>query len=408
MSGRRGIIPTTRSVTELYERYPFPHSRVLPERLPAIFCLDELFLGLGSRAELAGARVLDIGCGTGEATLSCARAFPEMHFVGVDLSTRALEAAIELARAHGIENTTFTEGDAMSPATLPAGPFDAAVARGSIHHFADPVEGLRNVVRALRPGGMLAMALYNPHGRRDWERLRRAMSLLNAGPDEEGVAMTRSLIELFSDGPRSFLAYPFFGMDSFVTDSFLHPNLHEFELDTVAPLLDGAGLIMRRVLLNDWETPHQATEDPRQSYVLPEHFPAQVQERLGALPQAQRDRFMELLLRPSLFQVYAQRPPVTEARPVEDPSSHRPLRASFVRLKTISERDAPARYEVVLPRERTEVEDRDYHFLEAATGKLNCIELATDIYGEKQAKSALNRVSDWARNGWLYLLPPIN
>jgi SAM-dependent methyltransferase len=99
--------------------------------------------------------VLDVGCGTGEATRAAARRAAAGHALGLDLSGPQLAQARRLAVEQGVANVAFEQGDAQVH-PLPAGAFDVAVSRFGIMFFADPVAAFANMGRALRPGGRLA------------------------------------------------------------------------------------------------------------------------------------------------------------------------------------------------------------------------------------------------------------
>jgi len=103
----------------------------------------------------AGCDVLDVGCGRGHAVNLMARAFPASRFVGYDLSTEAIAAAREEASDLGLANVRFEARDATR---LPdENAFDLVTAFDSIHDQGFPAEVLRNIARALRPGGAFLM-----------------------------------------------------------------------------------------------------------------------------------------------------------------------------------------------------------------------------------------------------------
>jgi SAM-dependent methyltransferase len=105
-----------------------------------------------------GQSVLDVGSGTGEPALSAARAVgPTGRVVGVDLSPAMVAAA--RAAARGQSNVEFVADD-VERVALPPGSFDAALARWSLMFAADRVELLRAVAALLRPGGVLAAAVW--------------------------------------------------------------------------------------------------------------------------------------------------------------------------------------------------------------------------------------------------------
>ncbi|HET8758128.1 MAG TPA: methyltransferase domain-containing protein [Solirubrobacteraceae bacterium] len=98
------------------------------------------------------ARVADVGCGQGFATVAIARAFLDAHVDGLDVD----RASIADARAHAAEagldsRVRFLEADA---ATLPAhGAYDLVLILEALHDMADPVAALRAARAALTTGG---------------------------------------------------------------------------------------------------------------------------------------------------------------------------------------------------------------------------------------------------------------
>jgi SAM-dependent methyltransferase len=101
-----------------------------------------------------GARVLEVGCGTGAVTRVLATWPGVREAVGVDPSPVFLARARELAR--GLTTIAFEEADGRS---LPFGgsTFDAVVLHTTLCHVPDPALPLHEAVRVLRPGGCLAV-----------------------------------------------------------------------------------------------------------------------------------------------------------------------------------------------------------------------------------------------------------
>jgi SAM-dependent methyltransferase len=110
--------------------------------------------GLPARLE-AGARVADVGCGTGHAINLMARAYPASTFVGFDISQDAIARAEVEAREMGLRNATFEVRDVARLAVDAA--FDVVWAFDSIHDQAHPAAVLRGVRTALAPDGLFAM-----------------------------------------------------------------------------------------------------------------------------------------------------------------------------------------------------------------------------------------------------------
>ncbi len=109
-----------------------------------------------------GAKVLNVGCGTGASALPAAEVVgPNGSVIGVDLSARLLDRARAKAKAHGLSNVEFRLSD-MTSLGYPDDHFDAVVSVFSIF-FVPDMEGLvRELWRMVRPGGKLAITTWGP------------------------------------------------------------------------------------------------------------------------------------------------------------------------------------------------------------------------------------------------------
>jgi 2-polyprenyl-3-methyl-5-hydroxy-6-metoxy-1,4-benzoquinol methylase len=97
----------------------------------------------------SGARVLDLGCGSGTAVASIAAAFPNAQVDGVDLSRHAIERASELVAA--LPNASVRLGRAEE--VVESGAYDLVLTFDSLHDMTRPHEAIATVRRALRPDG---------------------------------------------------------------------------------------------------------------------------------------------------------------------------------------------------------------------------------------------------------------
>src|SRR5262249_35765927 len=108
---------------------------------------------------VAGGSALDVACGSGKLTAELARiAGPHGQVVGLDFSPEMLSVA---RRNHpGIE---FLEGDALN---LPfeAGSFDAATIAFGLRNLADPIRGLREMLRVVRKKAVVLEFVKPPSG----------------------------------------------------------------------------------------------------------------------------------------------------------------------------------------------------------------------------------------------------
>jgi SAM-dependent methyltransferase len=128
-------------------------------------------------------RVLDIGCGTGQATRDAARAASNGSAFGVDLSRMMVEVARRLVGSQYLDNATFEQADAQIYPFAP-GSFDVAISRTGTMFFGDPEAAFANVARAVRAGGRLVMLVWQGPGHNQW--IRELTAALSAGRDLSG------------------------------------------------------------------------------------------------------------------------------------------------------------------------------------------------------------------------------
>ena len=99
----------------------------------------------------AGARVADVGCGTGQALIALARAFPVITGTGYDTHPPVIEQARQAAAHAGVaDRISYQVLDAA--AGLPES-FDVITTFDMVHDAIDPLGLLRSIHDALRSGG---------------------------------------------------------------------------------------------------------------------------------------------------------------------------------------------------------------------------------------------------------------
>ena len=114
-----------------------------------------------------GDRVLDVGCGFGDTTIKLAELVgPSGEVVGIDCCDVFLSYARKDAADRGIKNVSFVRGDAEI--ALPTNQFDFVFARFGTMFFANPVAGLRNMRKALRPGGRMSQIVWRNRADNPW------------------------------------------------------------------------------------------------------------------------------------------------------------------------------------------------------------------------------------------------
>jgi SAM-dependent methyltransferase len=150
-------------VKSFYEEHPFPnyddhdslssliaksrkgvYARLLAEQIPY------------------NARILEIGCGTGQ--LANFLAIGCRTVIGTDLCMNSLRLAENFRRQQGLSRVRFLQMNLFRPA-LKKEQFDVVLCNGVLHHTSDPYGGFRSIARLVKPGGYIIIGLYNTYGR---------------------------------------------------------------------------------------------------------------------------------------------------------------------------------------------------------------------------------------------------
>ena len=107
-----------------------------------------------------GDAVVDVATGPGTVARQAAlRVGPSGRVTGVDLSAAMLAVAREFAPEAGAAAIEYVESTA-TVLPLPDAAFDAAYCQQGLQHMGDPVVALREMLRVLKPGGVLGVALW--------------------------------------------------------------------------------------------------------------------------------------------------------------------------------------------------------------------------------------------------------
>jgi 2-polyprenyl-3-methyl-5-hydroxy-6-metoxy-1,4-benzoquinol methylase len=142
-----------------YSEFPRFHEVMAEDSAQSVVsALFEHILPLAPDALAAldrGIEVLDIGCGSGYALCEMAGRFPNSKFVGYDLVETAVAAGRARAAERGLTNVTLEVRDVYKLGD--DGRFDMVTAFDAVHDQAQPLAVLKNIHRALKPGGVFLM-----------------------------------------------------------------------------------------------------------------------------------------------------------------------------------------------------------------------------------------------------------
>jgi ubiquinone/menaquinone biosynthesis C-methylase UbiE len=102
-------------------------------------------------------RFLEVGAGPAILTAIVAQAMPQVNITVIEVSPDMITVAREEVESQGVEDRIdFVEGDAADAALLDRlGKFDLVYSTYSLHHWDEPEMVIKNLLRAVAPGGVL-------------------------------------------------------------------------------------------------------------------------------------------------------------------------------------------------------------------------------------------------------------
>jgi ubiquinone/menaquinone biosynthesis C-methylase UbiE len=135
-------------------------------------------------------QILDLGCGTGEATLVLRRAYPRARIAGIDRDQHALALARRAFEELEAPDMEYVLGDAETE--LPKGPFDLVFASMFLSHVRRPARVLSKAYAAMADGGCFWSRTLAPPSRD--ENMIYSQRLLHAYLDAIEAAPTNICI----------------------------------------------------------------------------------------------------------------------------------------------------------------------------------------------------------------------
>lgn len=118
---------------------------------------DELIESLGVKPGMA---VLDLGCGDGTTALPSAERGADV--LGVDIAENLVAAGNDRARAAGLDNVRFEQGDASNLEGIEDNRFDLVVSIFGAMFAPRPFDVAKEMVRVTKPGGRIVMGSWIP------------------------------------------------------------------------------------------------------------------------------------------------------------------------------------------------------------------------------------------------------
>lgn len=107
-----------------------------------------------------GDQVLDVATGTGEPALTLAQRHPHARIIATDAAAGMVRAAETKRQARRLDNLEFLAMPAERLEFADAS-FDKLLCRFGVMLFEDPLQGLKEMYRVLKPGGQYALAVWS-------------------------------------------------------------------------------------------------------------------------------------------------------------------------------------------------------------------------------------------------------
>ena len=131
-----------------------------------------------------GDSILDVGCGFGDTAIKLAqRVGPTGRVVGLDCCETFLDYGRNDAKNQGLENVSFVNGDALLYPFQPE--YDFVFSRFGTMFFANPVAGLRNMRKGLKPGGIMTHIVWRTRSDNPWLSMAKDVVLQFLPPPGE-------------------------------------------------------------------------------------------------------------------------------------------------------------------------------------------------------------------------------
>ena len=186
-----------------------------------------------------GMKILDLGCGDGTTALPEARLGADV--LGVDIAANLVEAGNGRAKAEGLANCRFQEGDASDLRDLKDAAFDLVVSIFGAMFAPKPFDVAKEMSRVTRPGGRIVMGNWIPN-------------------DPTLVAQILKISSAYSPPPpEGFVSPMTWGMESNVIERFGAAGVPKDRISLSVTHIRSA-LPRRR---QRWLTPSENTTDPR-------------------------------------------------------------------------------------------------------------------------------------------------
>ena len=221
---------------------------VWTEYIPEYEASEKHWLLFFSPEEVKGKAVLDSGCGTGIFSIIFAKNGAG-QVTGIDISPGSLGTAESLKQKFGLTNARFEQQD-MLHLPYDDASFNIVWAWGTVHHTTDPLGAIDGLIRVLKPGGSILLAIYKKTKvtwiheairrtlvktpRRSWNALAKIMAFFGT-----------PIVWVFK---RREKARKGESLSELILDWYFVPIRHYYKPDQIKTYLEGKGFTIENYL----------------------------------------------------------------------------------------------------------------------------------------------------------------
>jgi len=154
----------TNTMKSFYEENPFPNYEEFDSKWSLkVKARKGVFARLLDDQIPHNAKVLEVGCGTGQLSNFLATKWGRTVYA-TDMCLNSLKLGQEFKEKNQIDQATFLQMNLFRPVFKPES-FDVVICNGVLHHTSDPFLGFQSIANLVKKDGYIIIGLYNKFGR---------------------------------------------------------------------------------------------------------------------------------------------------------------------------------------------------------------------------------------------------
>jgi ubiquinone/menaquinone biosynthesis C-methylase UbiE len=290
----------SRAVQEQYEENPYPRW-VKTAVLGGAVDFGEYWrrnfpdLPIKDRRAPDHYEILIAGCGTGQQALEISLRHPTARILAIDFSRTSLAYAMRKCEELNISNVELAQADILKIASI-GRTFDIIYSDGVLHHLGNPLDGWRELLAILRPGGVIHVALYSELARATIvEAQQLAVEQGYSGRPDEIRDFRQQVLAAEPGTSLSIVARraDLFSLSE-CRDLLFHRQEHRFTIPRIRQFLSEAGVEFAGFTID---------EEVRRQYV--ERYPGASWADLSNWDEFERDHPLTFI---SMYQFWVHKP----------------------------------------------------------------------------------------------------